>query len=78
MKRCCDLQGLGYIEVEGRKVGLVGLRQIVEEVASLGISDEKEVSEELLRRVEEANYVPPETSQAYAAAFHAHYLREVN
>lgn len=78
MKRCCDLDGLGHIEVQGRKVGVVGLRQIVEEVSSLGISDKRQVTEELLRRVEETNYVPPEERQTYGAALYAHYLREVN
>ncbi len=73
MKRCCDLHGVGHTEVDGRTVGVVGLRQAVDEVATLGLSDEAQITEELLQRVERANYVPAKERPAYGAALLAHH-----
>ncbi len=73
MSRCCDLAGLGFIEVEGRRVGIVGLREAIAEVAELGLSEPHAVGEALLARVERWNWIPPERRGAYAKALRAAY-----
>ena len=47
-RRCCDLGGLDFIEVNGRKVGLIGLSQIFADVAALELSDPEKISQALL------------------------------
>lgn len=67
-RRCCDLGDLDFIEVNGRKVGLVGLRQIFAEVAALGLSDPEAIAQALLARAEQRNWIPEKDRLAYAAA----------
>jgi hypothetical protein len=67
-RRCCDLGGLDFIEVNGRKIGLIGLRQIFAEVATLGLSNPEELARELLARAEKRNWIPEKDRSAYAAA----------
>ncbi|MGB9758159.1 MAG: hypothetical protein ACPLRP_02355 [Candidatus Bipolaricaulaceae bacterium] len=72
--RCCDLSGVGFIEVGGRKVGIVGLFQAFREVQALGLSD-PETAVALLARVKEQNWVPPESEGEYAQALLREYKR---
>jgi hypothetical protein len=73
--RCCDLSGTGFIEVQGRKIGIVGLHQIFEDVKALGLSDPKALATELLARVKEKNWVPAEREKEYASALLREYER---
>lgn len=73
MSRCCDLAGLGFIEVEGRRVGIVGLRAAMAEVAELGLTKPEAVGEALLARVEKLNWIPPERRAVYARALREAY-----
>jgi len=59
---------LAYVIVAGKSIGIVGLKAILEEVASLGISDEQRLMTELLRRVRRRNYVPGSAESRYAQA----------
>ncbi len=72
--RCCDLSGSGFIEVGGRKIGIVGLFQAFREVQALGLSDSAAAAA-LLARVKEQNWVPQESEGEYAAALLREYKR---
>lgn len=67
-KRGCDLGGVEFLEVQGRKVGIVGLGRILQEVAALGLSDEHQIAIELLGCVQKENHVPPEELPSYCEA----------
>lgn len=77
MKRCCDLGGLEFIEVGGRKVGIFGLREAIAEVMALGLADEGRIGEELLSRIAEQNYIAPGSRPAYKEALLRAYRKEV-
>lgn len=76
MSRCCDLFGMESIEVEGQKVGLLGLRRAIEEVARLGLLDREAIAQALLERLREENWIPPGREAAYARALYAAYERQ--
>lgn len=63
------------IEIEGRVVGLVGLRAAFEDLSRRGQEDEDSVKRALLERVEAANYVPEGLRGAYADAVYVAYIR---
>ncbi|MBC7098867.1 hypothetical protein H5T52_07070 [Candidatus Bipolaricaulota bacterium] len=77
MRRCCDLSGLEHIEVDGRKVGIFGLREAIAEVVSLGLSDEERIAEELLSRIAARNYISPQARDAYKKALLREYRKAV-
>lgn len=77
MKRCCDLRGIEFIEVQGRKVGIFGLREAIAEVSSLGLSDEERIAEELLSRIAARNYVSREARPAYKESLLREYRKAV-
>ncbi len=77
MSGCCDLSGLGAIEVEGRRVGILGLRRALDEVAALGLGDREAIARALLERVGKENWIPPGQEAAYARALYAAYERQV-
>jgi len=73
--RCCDFSGTGFIEVQGRKAGIVGLRQIFEDVKPLGLSDPQAVVAALLTRVKEKNWAPEEMEKECASSLLREYER---
>ncbi|MBC7092777.1 hypothetical protein H5T53_02020 [Candidatus Bipolaricaulota bacterium] len=77
MSRCCGLSGVGFIEVGGRRVGILGLRRALEEVAKLGLADPETIGEELLARVSRENFVPPAQRLAYREALLRAYRKAV-
>jgi len=77
-RRCCDLGGLDFIEVNGRKVGLIGLRQIFAEVAALGLSDPEKIAQALLACAEKTDWIPEENRSVYAAALLREYLAKMD
>jgi ferredoxin len=62
------------IEIDGRVVGLVGLRRAFEDVSRSESQDEGSVKRDLLERVEASNYVPDGLRDAYAEAVYRAYL----
>jgi hypothetical protein len=73
---CCVADAIwrvGQIEVAGRIVGIANLSEIFSEVGDLGLITDSEVRAELLKRVREANYIPPGMEDAYADAIHSKY-----
>jgi NAD-dependent dihydropyrimidine dehydrogenase PreA subunit len=63
------------IEIDGKLVGLVGLRAAFEDLSRDDGNDEDSAKRALLERVEAANYVPEGLREAYAEAIYREYLR---
>ncbi|WML68221.1 MAG: hypothetical protein METHP_01818 [Methanoregula sp. SKADARSKE-2] len=61
------------IPIAGKETGIDRLDWIFSEVANLGLSDETEVSAELLRLVQKFNYIPARKSAEYAEGLLAAY-----
>lgn len=74
-KRCCDVSGPEFLEVEGRKVGLLGLHQAFADVAKLGLSDDEEIANNLLALIASRNWIPKESQEAYRRALLWEYRR---
>jgi len=63
------------VKVNKQSVGLMGLKQIMEEMAEgFADSSDREVQAELIRRVSKKNYIPDPAKEAYGKAL----LREFN
>ena len=56
------------IVIDGKETGIDHLDWIFDEVKKLGLSDDILITEELLKRVKEFNYVPTKKSSMYEAA----------
>ncbi|WP_298667429.1 NAC family transcription factor [uncultured Methanofollis sp.] len=67
--------GIRTILVDGKATGIDQLDRILGDVAALGLNQEEEIREELLRRVKAFNYVPTKKTAAYADALMAEYRR---
>jgi small redox-active disulfide protein 2 len=61
-------QEIEMIIMSGRQVGIVGLRSILQQVASLGLADEKQITARLIERVKACNYVPDSAEAEYGKA----------
>lgn len=80
-KPCCvadAIWNISQVEVAGRVVGIANLAEILGGVGELGLESETEIRAELLRRVKEANYIPPGMDNAYADAVLAKYHDQVS
>lgn len=73
--RCCDLAGIEYLEVHGRRVGVLGLREAFEAVACLPLAGGRELAVALLEEVKRRNWIPTEEEEAYAQALVEAYTR---
>ena len=63
------------IKVGGSRVGIIGLKSVLSEVARFcGAQSEEEIRDELLRRLNQRNYIAESSREAYGHAF----LREFN
>lgn len=56
------------IMVDGKETGIDQLDWIVDEVRKLALSDDTEITQELLRRVKALNYVPGKKTKEYGDA----------
>ena len=65
------------LSVGGKDVGISCLDDVMNEVLSLNISDEVQISKELLDRVKEKDYVPPKAEKEYSEALLAEYKKRV-
>jgi hypothetical protein len=61
--------------IDGKETGIDRLDLIFGEVKKLSITDDRELSEEILRRVRQFNYVPSRKTEEYAAGLLAEYQR---
>jgi small redox-active disulfide protein 2 len=57
-----------YLTVSGQRIGLIKLRDIFQEVASLEINSDERITKQLLRRVRARNYVPDSAEAEYGTA----------
>jgi hypothetical protein len=62
--------------IDGKETGIDHLDWIFEEVRKLKPADDAALSEELMKRVREFNYVPTKKSDVYAAALLAEYKKQ--
>ena len=69
---CCDGADAEVTQVaiddRGFTVGIVGLKQIFEQLHAMGRKPEDGVRDELLATVKTHNYVPPSAEERYKAA----------
>lgn len=66
------------ILVKGQKVGIVGLKEVFEEISrSNRVYSEEELKQLLLDRLSEKNYIPPNVVEDYAKAFLNEYKKRV-
>ena len=63
------------ILIDDKETGIDHLDWIFEEVQKLKLADEAAITEELLKRVKEFNYVPTKKTDVYAAAFLVEYKK---
>jgi NAD-dependent dihydropyrimidine dehydrogenase PreA subunit len=63
------------IEIEGRLVGVTGLRAVFEELSREGTDDAASLRRTLLERVRAKNYVPESLTAAYADALYRAFER---
>lgn len=74
MGACCDPRASKpkNIEIGGHTVGILGLEQAMQDVYALGLPEEQ-LGGELLKRIEQGNYVPSTARGAYEQALVAEY-----
>ncbi len=65
------------ILIDGKETGIDQLDWIIEEVKKLKISDVNAITEELLKRTMELNYVPTKKKEEYGAALLGEYRKFV-
>jgi hypothetical protein len=63
------------ILIDGKETGIDHLDWIFEEVLKLNLADDTAITEELIKRVKEFNYVPTKKTDVYAAALLAEYKK---
>lgn len=56
------------LSVGGKDVGISCLDDVMNEVLSMNMSDEGEIKRELLKRVKDRDYVPPNAEHEYSNA----------
>jgi hypothetical protein len=64
--------------IDGKETGIDHLDWIFDEVKKLGIVNDAVLSEEILKRVKQFNYVPTKKMDEYAAGLLAEYKRVLN
>ena len=70
-KPCCAadaLRRIRQIDVGGVAVGITMLDPILAEIKAMNLTGEKEIGEELMKRVKIYNYVPPRAEEQYRTA----------
>jgi hypothetical protein len=64
--------------IDGKETGIDHLDWIFDEVKKLGIGNDALLAEEILKRVQQFNYVPTKKTEQYAAGLLAEYKRVLN
>jgi len=67
--------GTRQITVAGKQVGITGIDAACAAVDARGLTSDTEITTELMRRVQQDNYVPPARAAEYGAAVLAEYRR---
>jgi hypothetical protein len=63
------------ILIDGKETGIDHLDWIFDEVKKLSITDDAVITAELLKRVQEFNYIPTKKADVYAAALLVEYKK---
>lgn len=61
--------------IDGKETGIDHLDWILDEVKKLGITNDTRLAEELLKRVQQFNYVPTKKTDVYASGLLAEYKK---
>jgi hypothetical protein len=75
-KPCCAadaLRRIKQIKVNGILTGITMLDESIDEVKELGLMDDREVREALMKRVKIYNYIPPGVQEEYTNAIMREY-----
>ena len=64
--------------IDGKETGIDHLDWILEEVKKLNLAGDAELSEEILKRVKQFNYVPTRKMEEYTAGLLAEYKRFIS
>ncbi|MCU0631087.1 MAG: hypothetical protein MUF37_08050 [Methanoregulaceae archaeon] len=75
-KPCCAadaLRRIRQIDVNGIPTGITMLDESISEVKELGLTDEGDVCEALMKQVKIYNYIPPGVQEAYTEAIMREY-----
>ena len=63
------------VSVSGHKVGMIGLKEIFNDIKEKGIADQETIRHELIQRAKSKNYITRESEGEYAAALLREYRR---
>ena len=69
------LFGTRQLTVAGKQVGITGLDAAFAAVDARGLTGDTEIAAELIRRVEQENYIPPALAAEYGAVVLAEYRK---
>ncbi|MEE4113280.1 MAG: hypothetical protein V2I40_10735, partial [Desulfobacteraceae bacterium] len=66
------------IQVGGHRIGIIGLKPVLEAVArDLAGRPDEEIKAELMQRLGKSNYIAPAAEAAYEAAFFREYKKSI-
>ncbi len=69
---------VSQILVGGHRIGIIGLKPVLEGVArELAGRPDEEIKAELMKRLGKSNYIAPAAEAAYAAAFFREYKKSI-
>jgi hypothetical protein len=66
---------ISHIRIQGNRIGIAGLDEILPAVADMGIEDERKLRDVLLERVKVRNYIPSHVERKYGDALLNVYYR---
>jgi hypothetical protein len=64
------------VQIDGKDTGIDHLEFIIKEVKKLKLTRDDEIAEELIKRVNEFNYVPSKKKELYKEALLKEFLKE--
>ena len=76
---CCDPNApkATLLNVGNSIIGVIGLKEIIQEVSQLGVSDRGKLKEELMARFGKRNYLPGGARAEYENALLQEYLKQM-
>ena len=66
------------IIIDGKEIGIDKLDWVLEEVRKLGCTSDTAISEEILKRVKQFNYIPTKKLEAYRTALLEEYRKQLS
>ncbi|RJQ39334.1 MAG: thioredoxin family protein [Nitrospiraceae bacterium] len=68
-------EDISMVNVSGDRVGMIGLKDIFNDIKEKGITDQETIKHELIQRVKSKNYITEKFEVEYAAALFREYRR---